>query len=172
LSSPPGPAAGWFRGNGRRPALPGWGTTTGGDAASLVATDAQLFASATDLRLTATSPAIDTGLALGAPSTDVLGIARPQGTGIDIGAYEYCSGSCTGAVEPGGDTTGGEDSGSGDGSGSGTGDGTGSDGDDDTGASTEDPSSGGCSAVHPPGLALALLAFVRRRRRRSARTSS
>lgn len=35
------------------------------------------------------SPAIDAGLLTGAPSVDQRGIARPQGSGIDIGAYEF-----------------------------------------------------------------------------------
>ncbi len=41
-----------------------------------------------DLRLLSGSPAIDAGTATGAPSTDKNGISRPQGGGIDIGAYE------------------------------------------------------------------------------------
>jgi hypothetical protein len=35
------------------------------------------------------SPAIDAGTAVGAPATDQRGIARPQGPGVDIGAFEY-----------------------------------------------------------------------------------
>ena len=42
-----------------------------------------------DLRLQAASPCIDTGTADGAPSTDFLGVLRPQGAGYDMGAYEY-----------------------------------------------------------------------------------
>lgn len=34
------------------------------------------------------SPALNAGTASGAPSTDQRGVARPQGTGIDIGAFE------------------------------------------------------------------------------------
>ncbi|OAQ39187.1 hypothetical protein A5893_11005 [Pedobacter psychrophilus] len=41
-----------------------------------------------DLRLLSGSPAIDAGTATGAPSTDINGISRPQGSGIDMGAYE------------------------------------------------------------------------------------
>lgn len=37
----------------------------------------------------ANSPAIDSGTSQGAPSTDIAGTARPQGDGVDIGAYEY-----------------------------------------------------------------------------------
>ena len=32
---------------------------------------------------------VDKGTADGAPATDILGVARPKGAGIDIGAYEY-----------------------------------------------------------------------------------
>jgi len=35
------------------------------------------------------SPAIDTGALPGAPTSDQRGIARPQGRGVDIGAYEF-----------------------------------------------------------------------------------
>jgi hypothetical protein len=35
------------------------------------------------------SPAIDAGSAVGAPATDQRGIYRPQGPGVDIGAFEY-----------------------------------------------------------------------------------
>lgn len=40
-------------------------------------------------QLRADSPAIDAGSSVGAPSTDYAGTARPQGSGYDIGAYEY-----------------------------------------------------------------------------------
>lgn len=42
-----------------------------------------------DLRLLPGSPCIDTGTAAGAPSSDILGVPRPQGAGYDMGAYEY-----------------------------------------------------------------------------------
>ena len=35
------------------------------------------------------SPAIDAGSAVGAPATDQRGVPRPQGAGVDIGAFEY-----------------------------------------------------------------------------------
>jgi len=35
------------------------------------------------------SPAIDAGAAIGAPVTDQRGVPRPQGAGVDIGAFEY-----------------------------------------------------------------------------------
>ena len=42
-----------------------------------------------DFRLTLGSAAIDAGFAEGAPEFDHRGVARPQGTGIDIGAFEF-----------------------------------------------------------------------------------
>ncbi|MBD3346343.1 MAG: hypothetical protein GF401_14910 [Chitinivibrionales bacterium] len=44
---------------------------------------------ALDLRLKAECDAIDAGNESLAPSTDITGTLRPQGSGIDIGAYEY-----------------------------------------------------------------------------------
>ncbi len=41
-----------------------------------------------DFRLQALSEAVDAGRAAGAPAVDLLGQARPQGAGIDLGAYE------------------------------------------------------------------------------------
>jgi hypothetical protein len=46
-------------------------------------------AAGSDFSLQAGSPAIDAGTSEGAPDIDILGVTRPQGTGIDIGAYEY-----------------------------------------------------------------------------------
>jgi parallel beta-helix repeat protein len=46
-------------------------------------------AGAVDFHLRGNSPAIDMGTALYAPATDADGVARPQGKGVDIGAYEY-----------------------------------------------------------------------------------
>ena len=43
--------------------------------------------------LISTSPAIDAGSNLSAPNSDKDGITRPQGTGFDIGCYEYTSGT-------------------------------------------------------------------------------
>ena len=39
--------------------------------------------------LSANSPAINMGISTGAPPTDQRGVARPQGTGWDLGAYEF-----------------------------------------------------------------------------------
>ena len=45
---------------------------------------------ASALRLTASSPGLNTGADLGASyNTDILGTSRPQGAAYDIGAYEY-----------------------------------------------------------------------------------
>lgn len=56
-----------------------------------------------DFNLTALSPAIDAGTATDAPVTDIRGVARPQGLGIDVGAYEYRVVTGTGAAGPGPD---------------------------------------------------------------------
>ncbi len=57
---------------------------------SLIATAAALFvdAAANDYHLSASSPARDVGLALADLLTDRDGVARPQGAGVDIGAWE------------------------------------------------------------------------------------
>ena len=44
---------------------------------------------AVDFHLMLDSPAIDNGSSVDAPNVDFDGIARPQGAGYDIGAYEY-----------------------------------------------------------------------------------
>ncbi|MBI4557320.1 MAG: right-handed parallel beta-helix repeat-containing protein [Candidatus Hydrogenedentes bacterium] len=46
-----------------------------------------------DLRIAGTSPCIDVGTEAGAPQYDVLGTPRPQGAGVDMGAYEFPSDS-------------------------------------------------------------------------------
>jgi len=47
-----------------------------------------LFTGAGNYTLATGSPCIDAGTASGAPSSDIIGIARPQGDGYDMGAYE------------------------------------------------------------------------------------
>jgi parallel beta helix pectate lyase-like protein/dockerin type I repeat protein len=42
-----------------------------------------------DLRLSPLSPCIDTGTAVDAPETDIAGLKRPLGLGVDMGAYEF-----------------------------------------------------------------------------------
>ncbi len=49
------------------------------------------FVSATDFHLQLGSPAIDAGTSTNAPNTDYADTSRPQGSGYDIGAYEYLS---------------------------------------------------------------------------------
>ena len=58
--------------------------------ASNAAVDATAFVSAAahDYRLAAGSPAVDHGVAVAEVTTDRAGVARPQGTAFDIGAYE------------------------------------------------------------------------------------
>lgn len=59
-----------------------------------------------DYHLLPGSPAIDAGIADGAPSTDIDGVARPQGAGFDIGPVEYFEsdgGSSDGGDEVGSD---------------------------------------------------------------------
>ncbi|MGO8746012.1 MAG: right-handed parallel beta-helix repeat-containing protein [Thermoguttaceae bacterium] len=65
-----------------------WEAQTGQDKNSIVATSAQLFvnASANNYELSSTSPALDAGTTLDAPSTDLLG--NPRSSGIDIGCYQ------------------------------------------------------------------------------------
>jgi parallel beta-helix repeat protein len=41
-----------------------------------------------DYRLQSGSPAVNKGIASGAPTDDILGVARPKGGAVDIGAYE------------------------------------------------------------------------------------
>ncbi|MFN8640512.1 MAG: right-handed parallel beta-helix repeat-containing protein [Candidatus Binatia bacterium] len=62
----------------------------GFDAHSLVATAASLFVNAegNDYHLSATSPARDAGLAHVDLPVDRDGVTRPQGAGVDLGAYE------------------------------------------------------------------------------------
>lgn len=140
-----------------------WRARTGGDAASFVASEAELFADpgSGDLALRTGSPAIDRGIVDGAPADDVMGAARPQGAAIDIGAYEHCDGRCA-AGTPGG------------GSGSSTGGGSDSSS-SGGGSSTGDPqhaATAGCATGSPdptPALWLGLGALVLRRRRRTGR---
>jgi parallel beta-helix repeat protein len=74
-----------------------WQSGNNQDAKSFIASSSALFANATtnNYQLSSTSPVINAGTATDAPSTDILGNARPQtrssGNGYDIGAYEYVS---------------------------------------------------------------------------------
>lgn len=62
-----------------------------GVGCTLVGTPRFVDAAQHDFHLQASSPAIDTGTAVAAVTTDVDGAPRPQGAGVDIGAYEYGS---------------------------------------------------------------------------------
>ena len=66
-----------------------WQVHVGGESHSLTS-DPQLT---TDGHLTASSPAVDAGLCTGAPTDDLDGHQRPQGTACDIGADEFASGA-------------------------------------------------------------------------------
>ena len=69
-----------------------WTTYSGQDEHSLIASTAgAIFVDADnfDLHLNPSSPAIDTGRTVDAPLIDFGGTARPQGTGYDIGGYEF-----------------------------------------------------------------------------------
>lgn len=80
-----------------------WRSETGNDPNSLVASSSNLFANAggDDYTLSPTSAAIDAGQALADVPTDLLGVARPQGAGFDIGAYERPDGGGGGGGEEG-----------------------------------------------------------------------
>lgn len=47
-----------------------------------------LFAETDQLTLAPNSPCIDTGTSMGAPATDLIGVSRPQGAGVDMGCLE------------------------------------------------------------------------------------
>ncbi len=55
-------------------------------------------ASGGNLRLQDLSPCIDKGTATDAPAADFAGVARPQGPGVDIGAYEHIPPAVTGSI--------------------------------------------------------------------------
>ena len=67
--------------------------------ASNFALGASVFVNATthDYHLAAGSPAIDSGEVVAGVTTNRDGVARPQGSAHDVGAFEYCSAGCAGA---------------------------------------------------------------------------
>jgi len=75
----------------------------GYDAHSLLAAPTDHFVDPNgDFHLLASSPAVDSASASGAPVTDIEGNARPAGAGVDMGAYELQSSSCgNGLVDAG-----------------------------------------------------------------------
>jgi hypothetical protein len=81
-----------------------WRAQTHQDAHSFVAAPAALFvnAEAHDYRLTETSLARDKGTSSHAPAVDLAGTARAAP--VDVGAYEYCTGTACGAGGGGGGT--------------------------------------------------------------------
>lgn len=59
---------------------------------NLAGVDPRFVSPGSDFRLLAASPAIDAGSTLfGIPAADLLGVGRPSGAAVDIGAYEYAS---------------------------------------------------------------------------------
>lgn len=62
------------------------------DTAPIGGTVAFLDAAALDLRPAAGSAVIDAGVPLAAVATDYTGLPRPQGAGVDAGAFEYVAG--------------------------------------------------------------------------------
>jgi hypothetical protein len=75
----------------------------GYDADSFLAAPADHFlAPGSDFHLLASSPAVDVGVATGAPPVDLDGAARPVGAGWDLGAYERQLLECgDGGIDPG-----------------------------------------------------------------------
>lgn len=148
-----------------------WRSATGQGANSLIATAADLFVSGSDFHLRSGSIAIDKGSAAHAPESDLDKIARPQLDGVDIGAYEYCEGSCEGGdAGTGGtganktdagddpDQTGGSGAGGVSGTGSdggiGGGSGSGSSSTSGTGGTLSDNTSGGNGALSTAGTSI------------------
>ncbi|MBI4558235.1 MAG: right-handed parallel beta-helix repeat-containing protein [Candidatus Hydrogenedentes bacterium] len=69
------------------------GTATYPGTGNINADPLSLFVAFGDHRLAGNSPCVDVGTVVGAPVADTLGTPRPQGNGVDMGAYEYPSGS-------------------------------------------------------------------------------
>lgn len=77
-----------------------WGTGAGVAAGTAdIAADPLLINPGSDLatsyRLQANSPARNAGMVLSAVTTDFAGMARPQGSTYDIGAFEYADGTAS-----------------------------------------------------------------------------
>jgi len=93
-------------GGGSNMSLTAW-QGLGYDVHSFVATPAQLFlAPGSDWHLRSDAPAIDAGTAAAAPPTDLDGVARPLGGGVDIGAYEFALLTCGDGVPDAGEQCG------------------------------------------------------------------
>jgi parallel beta-helix repeat protein len=127
-----------------------WRTQTSQDQHSIQATAASLFvnAAANNYALISGAPAIDAGTSTDAPSHDAIGTARPQGAGIDIGAYEFSSSAGTtssGTSSTGTSTATG--TGTGTSTSTGTGSGTTTTGTGGSGSTTTSTSTGGSSTT-------------------------
>lgn len=74
-----------------------WQAQTGQDAHSIVREASAVFVDMAnnDYRVSETSAARDIGTSLNAPVIDHDGNARPSGAAVDVGAFEYCGGSCS-----------------------------------------------------------------------------
>lgn len=77
-----------------------WRTATGQDANTIVCDASAVFVNLgmNDYRVSEASAARDVGTSLNAPLVDHDGNARPEGVGIDVGAFEYCAGTCKPAL--------------------------------------------------------------------------
>jgi hypothetical protein len=80
-----GGANGWQDRGVTMATLVAWRASSGQDGRSL--NSDPLFVSSSDFRLKPSSPAIDAGVNVGL-TKDILGVAIPQGSAPDIGAYE------------------------------------------------------------------------------------
>lgn len=89
LYYPDGSAA--FDWNGWHRNFSQWRTVSGQDAHSFVSDPGFINAAGLDFRLQSTSQAVDRGTPQNAPDMDISGTPRPQGSVIDIGAYEYAA---------------------------------------------------------------------------------
>ncbi len=129
-----------------------------------------------DLHLLPDAPALDVGSSELAPSIDIDGIPRPQGSGIDVGAYEWHDGSAI----PDGGIAGNPAGGAGGASGASSGGSSGRTGSGGSGAGTsgsagasadgsDDDGGCGCRTTKAPPaswawLSLIALGWLRRRR--------
>jgi len=88
-----------FQNNGANETLAQWQSQTGQDKNSIISTPAALFVNpaANNYQELATSPSVNAGVSSlaghNAPTVDIVGTTRPQGSGWDIGAYELVSGA-------------------------------------------------------------------------------
>src|SRR5229473_145577 len=67
-------------------------------ASNTITADPKLVTGVGNYDIASGSPAIDAGTETNAPTTDLVGHARPHGAGVDIGAYEYMSTGSTGTT--------------------------------------------------------------------------